>query len=76
MLPRHYNLIVQEFALRCLAGAVLLGPWLPAHSYAQPVASVGVVASVLFGSAAVSDITDEELEPMIRTIARAVLRAR
>ncbi len=39
-------------------------------------ASVGVVASVLFGSAAVSDITDEELEPMIRTIARAVLRAR
>ena len=39
-------------------------------------ASVGVVASVLFGSAAVSDIPDEELEPMIRAITRAALGAR
>jgi AcrR family transcriptional regulator len=39
-------------------------------------ASVGVVASVLFGSAAVSDIPDAELEPMVRRIAHAVLQAR
>jgi len=39
-------------------------------------ASVGVVAAVLFGSAALSDIPDADLEPMIRRIARAVLRAR
>jgi AcrR family transcriptional regulator len=39
-------------------------------------ASVGVVASVLFGSAAVSDIPDADLERMVRSIARAVLEAR
>jgi AcrR family transcriptional regulator len=39
-------------------------------------ASVGVVASVLFGSAAVSDILDADLERMVRSIARAVLKAR
>ncbi len=37
-------------------------------------ASMGVVMSVLFGSAAVSDIPDAELEPMVRTIAHEVLR--
>ncbi len=38
-------------------------------------ASMGVVASVLFGSAAVSDIPDAELESTIRTIAHQTLRA-
>jgi AcrR family transcriptional regulator len=35
-------------------------------------ASVGVVASALFGSAAVSDIPDAELERIVRSIARGV----
>jgi AcrR family transcriptional regulator len=39
-------------------------------------ASVGVVAAVLFGSAALSDIPDADLEPMLRSLARAVLEAR
>jgi AcrR family transcriptional regulator len=47
----------------------------PGHRVRR-LASVGVVAAVLFGSAAVSDIPDEDLEPMIRTVARAALRAR
>ncbi|MFN8520135.1 MAG: helix-turn-helix domain-containing protein [Chloroflexota bacterium] len=39
-------------------------------------ASVGVVASALFGSAAVSDIPDEELERLLRPIAHQVLLGR
>ena len=46
LLPRHYNSVVQEFALRCLAGALLLGSWLPAQTYAQPVTSIGAVADL------------------------------
>ena len=46
----------------------------PPEGRVRRLASVGVVASVLFGSAAVSDIPDAELEPMIRSIAHNVLR--
>lgn len=45
----------------------------PPEGRVRRLASVGVVASVLFGSAAVSDIPDDELEPMIRSIANDVL---
>jgi AcrR family transcriptional regulator len=45
----------------------------PPEGRVRRLASVGVVASVLFGSAAVSDIPDAELEPMIRSIAHNVL---
>jgi hypothetical protein len=37
-----YNSVVRGFAPRCLAGTVLLGSWLPAPIYAQPVSTVGV----------------------------------
>jgi hypothetical protein len=35
---------MRGFALKCLAGAALLGSWQPAQSYAQPVTSTGIEA--------------------------------
>lgn len=46
------------------------------ESRVRRLASVGVVAAALLGSAALDDIPDTDLEPMMRRIARAVLRGR
>lgn len=54
--------------------ALLLDPAGTPEGRVRRLASLGVVAGILFGSAAVSDIPDTELEPMIRSIAQDVLR--
>jgi hypothetical protein len=54
--------------------ALLLDPSGTPEGRVRRLASLGVVAGILFGSAAVSDIPDTELEPMIRSIAQDVLR--
>lgn len=55
--------------------ALMVDPGVPVGSRIRRLATLGAIAGAVMGSSALSDVPDDELETMIRAIARRTLRA-
>jgi len=74
-LAKEHDQLHESEPMEASVMALLMDRSGSSESRVRRLASVGVVASVLFGSAAVADIPDSELEPILRSLAHEVLRA-